>query len=107
HSSFYAALDTEIRTAKHRQHDIKVTCGKQKDAPEFNPMQFMKVSTRNSIILEETDLEQRPAQAKLGKNDRIALDAFEAALGFCAQFEFAKTGTGKNSNAKIAYPHTK
>ena len=80
HSSFYAALDTEIWTAKHRQHDIKVTCGKQKDAPEFTPMQFMKVSTRNSVVLEETDLEQRPAEAKLGKNDRIALEAFEEAL---------------------------
>ena len=27
HSSFYAALDTEIRINKHRQHDIKVTRG--------------------------------------------------------------------------------
>ena len=80
HASFYAALDSEIRIAKHRRHDIKVTCGKQNDAPEFNPMQFMKVSTKNSIVLEETDLEQRSAETKLGKNDRIALDPFEEAL---------------------------
>ena len=31
-------------------------------------------------MLGETDLEQRPAETKLGKNDRIALDAFEEAL---------------------------
>jgi hypothetical protein len=43
-------------------------------------MQFMKVSTRNSVLLEEADLEQRPAEAKLSKNDRIAFDAFEEAL---------------------------
>lgn len=53
---------------------------KQKDALEFTPMQFMKVSIKNSVVLEETDLEQRPAEAKLGKNDRIALDAFEEAF---------------------------
>ena len=43
-------------------------------------MQFMKISTSNSVVLEETNLEQRPAEAKLSKNDRIALDAFTEAL---------------------------
>jgi len=41
------------------------------------------------------------------KNASSHIEYASHALGFFAQFEFAKTGAGKNSNAKIAYPHTK
>ena len=52
YSSFYAALDTEISVKKLGDHDVQMICSKQKDAPEFETMQFIAVSTLDSIILE-------------------------------------------------------
>ena len=42
-SAFYAALDAEI-SLKKSNNDIAVTCTKMKDAPEFDPLNFILVS---------------------------------------------------------------
>ena len=52
HTSFYAALDTEITVQKKGQNDIEVSCTKQKDAPEFETLRFIS-STAQSIIIEQ------------------------------------------------------
>ncbi len=52
HSSFFAALDKEITVTRFGEHDIRVKCTNQKDALVFEDMQFVKVSVKDSIILQ-------------------------------------------------------
>ena len=40
HSSFVGALDTSMFPKKISEHDIELTCEKQKDALEFDKLQF-------------------------------------------------------------------
>ena len=74
HTSFYAALDTEITVQKKGQNDIELSCTKQKDVPEFETLRFIKVPTAQSIILEQvTRPKERP---RLNENERLALNSF-------------------------------
>lgn len=76
HSSFFGALTTEIIVEARGEHDILLTNTKQKDAKQFEPMQFVKVETLGSITLEPVEYIKREKKDKLGKNDKIAWDAF-------------------------------
>jgi len=73
HSSFYAALDTEISVKKVGEHDVQMICSKQKDAPEFETMQFIAVSTLDSIILEKTETRKTNAKNTLTADQKLAL----------------------------------
>ena len=76
HSSFFGALTTEIMVEARGEHDILLTNTKQKDAKQFEPMQFVKVETLGSITLELVEYIKREKKDKLGKNDKIAWDTF-------------------------------
>ena len=73
HSSFYAALDTEITVKAIGDDDVQVSCTKQKDAPEFDQMQFIKVPTGDSVVLEPVAVTK--ASRKTSPADRYALDS--------------------------------
>lgn len=77
HSSFYAALDTEISVKKLGDHDVQMICSKQKDAPEFETMQFIAVSTLDSIILEKTETRKANATNKLTADQKLALECLQ------------------------------
>lgn len=82
-SAFYAALDAEL-SVKKTNHDIAVTCTKMKDAPEFDPINFLMVETEierdhqvfQSCYLEETVPLQKPA--KLTDNEKLALETLKS-----------------------------
>jgi hypothetical protein len=76
HSSFYAALDTEITVKAIGDNDVQMACTKQKDAPEFETMQFIKMPTLNSVVLEPVAVTRRNDRAKLSDIQQIAMDAF-------------------------------
>ena len=107
HTSFYAALDTEITVQKKGQNDIEVSCSKQKDAPEFEILRFIKVPTAQSIILEQvTRPKERP---RLNENERLALNSFydlKATKQQCRlhvdgwREEFKRRHTGDNEKSK-------
>ena len=116
HSSFYAALDTEISVKKLGDHDVQMICSKQKDAPEFEPTQFMAISTLDSIILEKTETRKANANIKLSADQKLALeclreliDANTATNGNVAgknvhldiwRLEFKRRHTGDNEKSK-------
>ena len=75
HSSFYAALDTEITVKAIGDDDVQVSCTKQKDAPEFDQMQFIKVPTGDSVVLEPVAVTKRTNHTKLSDIQQIAMDA--------------------------------
>ena len=75
HSSFFAALDTEITIKAIGDTDVQVSCSKQKDAPEFEPMQFVKVPTLDSVVLQPVAVTKRTNRAKLSDIQQIAMDA--------------------------------
>ena len=77
HSSFYAALDTEISVKKLGDHDVQMICSKQKDAPEFETIQFIAVSTLDSIILEKTETRKANAKNKLTADQKLALECLQ------------------------------
>ena len=77
HSSFYAALDTEISVKKVGEHDVQMICSKQKDAPEFETMQLVAVSTLDSIILEKTETRQANVKNKLSHDQKLALECLQ------------------------------
>ncbi|ERL97151.1 hypothetical protein HIMB11_02193 [Rhodobacteraceae bacterium HIMB11] len=77
HSSFYAALDTEISVKKLGDHDVQMICSKQKDAPEFETMQFIAVSTLDSIILEKTETRKANSKNKLTADQKLALECLQ------------------------------
>ena len=74
HSSFYAALDTEITVKSIGDNDVQVSCTKQKDADEFDAMQFIKVPTHDSVVLNPVEVSKRSARIKLSDNQQIAMD---------------------------------
>jgi len=96
HSSFYAALDTEISVKKHSDHDVQMICSKQKDAPEFDTMQFIAVSTLDSIILEKTETRQVDAKSKLTDDQKLALKCLKELLE-------ADTATNGNVASKTVH----
>ncbi|MDA9855009.1 helicase RepA family protein [Paracoccaceae bacterium] len=80
HSSFYAALDTELTTKRVGQHDVLLKCTKQKDAPEFADMQFMAVTTGNSITLDQIEVQKFDKKYELKGDHRLAFDCFNELL---------------------------
>ena len=96
HSSFYAALDTEISVKKLGDHDVQMICSKQKDAPEFKTMQFIAVSTLDSIILEQTETRNANAKNKLTADQKLAL--------VCLQ-ELIEADVATNSNVAVKSVH--
>ncbi len=92
HSSFYAALDTELTTKRVGQHDVLLKCTKQKDAPEFADMQFMAVTTGNSITLDQIEVQKFDKKYELKGDHRLAFDCFnellegkQATIGYVAE----------------------
>ena len=96
HSSFYAALDTEISVKRVSEHDVQMICSKQKDAPEFETMQFIAVSTPDSIILEKTETRKASARNKLTADQKLALE--------CLQ-ELIEANTATNGNVASKSVH--
>ena len=78
HSSFYGALDTEIKVTGSKTTTF-ISCGKQKDAPEFPDMEFLRVETLNSLVLEEVEARERKKYTKLTVNEQLAFDTFQQA----------------------------
>ena len=74
HSSFYAALDTEISVKKHSEHEVQMICTKQKDAPEFETQQFLAVSALDSVILEKTETQAINKENKLSPDQHLAFE---------------------------------
>ena len=74
------ALDTEILVKPLGENDIVVSCEKQKDGPEFDTMQFVKVSVEPALALQQVT--RSVPKAKLTSNEAMAMDAFyEATKG--------------------------
>lgn len=73
-TAFKGALDTEILVKPLGDNDIIVSCEKQKDGPEFDTMQFLKVRVDPSIALQQV-IRSAP-KAKLTSNQAIAMDTF-------------------------------
>ena len=55
-------------------NDIIVSCEKQKDGPQFDTMQFLKVSVEPSLALQQVT--RSVPKAKLTSNQAMAMDAF-------------------------------
>ena len=89
HSSFYAALDTEINVKKIGNHDVQLINTKQKDAPEFETIQLMAVSTLDSLILEKTETRKGNVKDKLTPDQKLALECLR---------ELIDTNTTTNGN---------
>lgn len=96
HSSFYAALDTEISVKKLGNHDVQMICSKQKDAPEFETIQFIAVSTLDSIILEKTETRKANTKDKLTADQKLALECLR---------ELIEASTATNSNVAAKKIH--
>ena len=82
HSSFFGALDTSMTLKKIGDHDIQLTCEKQKDAPEFDKLQFTFVTMGGSDdtpVLHMVPTSKTPAGPKLGTNEQLALDTYAEA----------------------------
>ncbi len=76
HSSFFGALETEISVEAKGDHDIVLTNTKQKDAKQFDPIQFVKLETLNSITLQPVEFVKGQGKSNLSKNDKLAFDTF-------------------------------
>ena len=82
HSSFFGALDTSMTVKKIGTHDIQLTCNKQKDAPEFDKLQFTFVTmggTDDTPVLHLVPTSKSPTGLKLRTNERLALDTYAEA----------------------------
>ncbi len=75
HSSFFAALDAELAIKAIGETDVQLSCTKLKDSPEFDQMQFIKVPTLDSVVLEPVAVTKRTDRARLSDNQQIAMDA--------------------------------
>ena len=73
-TAFKGALDTEILVKSLGENDIIVSCEKQKDGPQFDTMQFLKVSVDPSIALQQV-IRSVP-KTKLSGSQRLAMDTF-------------------------------
>ena len=61
------------------EHDIHLTCEKQKDAPDFDKLQFAFVTMGGSDdtpVLHMVPTSKTPTGPKLGKNAQLALDTY-------------------------------
>ena len=79
HSSLFGALDTCMTLKKISQHDILLHCEKQKDAPEFDDIQFCFVTLAgddNTPALQRVQTSNRPKKLKLGINEQLAIDTY-------------------------------
>lgn len=79
HSSFFGALDTSMKLQKFREHDIQLICDKQKDAPEFEKLQFTFVTlggADDTPVLQLVPTAKASNLPKLGKNEQLAMDTF-------------------------------
>ena len=77
-SAFYGALDTSM-LVKRVGTDIQLICDKQKEAPEFEPLQFCFVTLREEEdppVLQLVATSTRTLGPRLGKNDHLALESF-------------------------------
>lgn len=76
-SAFYAALDTSMVLNKVG-NDIQLTCDKQKEGPEFEPMQFCFVETAadNEPPVLSLVPASKPKGIKLGKHETLAIQTF-------------------------------
>jgi len=82
HSSFFGALDTSMTLKKIGDHDIQLTCEKQKDAPEFDELQFAFVTMGGSDdtpVLHMVPTSKTPMGPKLSANEQLALDTYAEA----------------------------
>ena len=113
HSSFFGALDTSMTLKKFGQHDIQLICDKQKDAPEFDTLQFCFVTLGgddDTPVLHLVPTSKVSFGPKLGKNEQLAMDTFaEATKGRPSQCRvhledwrpvFLKRHTGDTDKAK-------
>ena len=63
-------------------HDIQLGCEKQKDAPEFDKLQFTCVTmggADETPVLHMVPTSKAPKGPKLGKNEQLALDTYAEA----------------------------
>ena len=77
-SAFYGALDTSM-LVKRVGADIQLICDKQKEAPEFEPLQFCFVTLREEEdppVLQLVATSTRTFGPRLGKNEQLALETF-------------------------------
>lgn len=113
HSSFFGALDTCMTMKKIGAHDVQLICEKQKDYPEFDPMQFVFVTLGgddDTPVFEMVPTSTRPNTPRLGKNEQLAMDTFyEATKSMPASCRlhlevwrsaFVKRHTGDTDKAK-------
>ena len=73
HSSYFAALTTEIKVEALGNFDIVVKNTKQKDFREFETLQFVKVETGNSIKLEPVIVSKGNQRSKLTGNEKLLI----------------------------------
>ena len=77
-SAFYGALDTSM-LVKRVGTDIQLICDKQKEAPEFETLQFCFVKLREEEeppVLQLVATSTRTFGPNLGKNEQLALETF-------------------------------
>ena len=83
-SAFYAALDTSMVINKVG-NDIQLTCDKQKEGPEFEPMQFCFVELsveQEPPVLALVPSSTKPNGLKMSKHEELAMQTFvEATKG--------------------------
>lgn len=107
-TAFKGALDTEILVKPQGDHDLLVSCEKQKDGPEFDQMQFVKVSIEPAVVLQQVEISRY--KTKLSDGEQLAMDTFhEATKGNAASAGvalddwrpfFNERHTGDNQNSK-------
>ncbi|MDB4235123.1 helicase RepA family protein [bacterium] len=73
-TAFKGALDTEILVKPKGEHDLIMSCEKQKDGPEFDQMQFVKVSVEPAVVLQQVEISRR--KTKLSEGEQLAMDTF-------------------------------
>ena len=71
-------------------------CSKQKNAPEFETIQFIAVSTLDSIILEKTETRKANTKDKLTADQKLALECLR---------ELIEASTATNSNVAAKKIH--
>ena len=113
HSALFGALDTVMSMKKIGDTDVQLICDKQKDAREFERMQFCFVTLGgedDTPILQLVPTALRNNAPRLGKNEQLAMDTFyEATNGRPSQCRlhlenwrsiFLKRHTGDTDKAK-------
>ena len=82
-SAFYAALDTELNVKKSN-NDVTVTCTKMKDAPDFEPLNFLLVPISLEVDGQEfktchlEEVEQRQRPLKLSQIEKLGLETLRS-----------------------------